>query len=300
MSSFRLRFGCHDFLNSRPFTFAFTQGVIEPGFDLHFDAPAALARRLKDGDLDLSLIPSIEYATGDSYRIVKDFAIVSTGRVDSVLLFGKTEMNKMKTVAVDERSRTSSAMLRILFKEKLGFLPEFVTCEANLRKMLEVADGGLLIGDAALQIASKDYRIHARNYLQLSRLARAFPPFTKGGQEYDLGLEWYRLTEKPFVHALLAVRPGIDRNDLRAVLKQLREAKRYGLSKISEIAEQEWERLVLVKERCAEYLTKRIRYEMSDVDAEGLSYFFGMARKHGVLSQPVELKFYETPLEVES
>lgn len=297
MSARRLRFGCHDFLNSKPLTYALTEGLVKSDFELLFDHPAALARRLHEGDLDFSMIPSIEYAKGENYKIVRDFAIVSVGRVDSVLLFGKTEMKKMKTVAVDSRSLTSVAMLQILFQENFGYCPVFIPCEPNLRKMMNQADGGLIIGDPALQVTSKDYRIHARNYLQLSQLTRHFPPFSKNVREYDLGLEWYRLTEMPFVHAVTAVRPGVD---IRPVLPQLRKAKILGQSRIPEIADREWESLVLMKERCVEYLTKRIRYEISDADVGGLAHFFGMARKHGIVSKPVELRFYETHMEVGS
>ena len=60
------------------------------GFQVITDSPAALADRLKLNDLDLAMIPSVEYfKSADSYRLVPGICIASRGKVDTVLFLNE-------------------------------------------------------------------------------------------------------------------------------------------------------------------------------------------------------------------
>ena len=73
-----VRLGAVGYLNARPLVFGLDRC---PRFTLRYDLPSECARLLHAGDIDLGLIPSIEYLRGDSYRIVPELAIASRGPV---------------------------------------------------------------------------------------------------------------------------------------------------------------------------------------------------------------------------
>jgi len=261
-----LRFGCHNFLNAKPLTFALTNGILKHNFELISDTPANLSDMLKEGRLDIAVIPSIEYARIPGLKLIRDFSISSLGTVNTVLLFSKNEIHDIETVAVDNSSRTSIAMLKIILKERFKVSPDFIPVKPVISEMMDRADAGLIIGDNALKINRKKF------------------------VTYDLGEEWYLLTGRPFVHAVLAVRDEIDLGDGLNILKK---AKEIGLSSINEISSEESKRLKISKEVCIDYLTKRIIYEFGDNEIDGLHYFYKLSKEHGIIDKDVRLQFYE-------
>jgi chorismate dehydratase len=92
--------------------------------DLMFDLPSRLADRLAKGDLDIALIPSIEFFQNPSYTIVSDACIACRGPVLSVKLFSRVPFEKIITLALDEGSRTSVALVRTLLRERYGLSPQ--------------------------------------------------------------------------------------------------------------------------------------------------------------------------------
>ncbi len=94
-----------------------------PQAELIFDLPSRLADNLAAGQLDVALIPSIEYFQNPSYKIVSDACIACRGPVLSVKLFCRVPAQQIRSLALDEGSRTSAALVRILLKERFGLEP---------------------------------------------------------------------------------------------------------------------------------------------------------------------------------
>ena len=182
MTQSALRFGIHDFLNASPLLLMLKEQGANLGFQIKTDSPAALADRLKAGNLDLAMIPSVEYfKLADSYRLVPRVCIASRGQVGSVLLLAKKPLSEISSVAADFRSRTSVALLKILFPFPSDLVVHLVP--PDLESMLVDHSAALIIGDRALTLGEFD------------------PSLTV----YDLSEEWFRQTGKTFVHAVLAV-----------------------------------------------------------------------------------------------
>ena len=104
-----VRLGAVGYLNARPLVFGLDRS---PRFDLRYDLPSECARLLHAGDVDVGLIPSIEYLRGDSYRIVPDLAITSSGPVRSVALFTTRPIGDVRSILMDTSSRTSVALVQ--------------------------------------------------------------------------------------------------------------------------------------------------------------------------------------------
>ena len=115
----RLRVGAVQYLNTKPLV----HGLAKHGIEFGVDLPSRLADRLANGQLDVALIPSIELFRGDRYRVISDACIACRGPVMSVKLFFRTQPGKVARLAVDEGSRASAALARILLAERFGVPP---------------------------------------------------------------------------------------------------------------------------------------------------------------------------------
>lgn len=182
----RPRVGRIDFINCFPLYLHFEEELERRGAraDVVAGSPAELNRMLVDGRIDLTLCSSIEYARhADVLAILDDLAIGAVGAVDSVQLFSKVPLERLKTVALTEKSATSVCLLRILCRE-WGIAPAFGPRLRPLSETLARYDAVLLIGDEALHVLRDGvYPIHV-----------------------DLGEAWHQLTGLPMVFAVCGVR----------------------------------------------------------------------------------------------
>ena len=260
----KIKFGCHNFLNSKPILIPLIEKNIS-NLEIIQESPAVLASLLRQEKLDLSFVPSIEYAKNTDYLIVNNISISSLGTVNTVLLTSKTKMEDIKTVAADNRSLSSIVLLKILFKEKFNRLPFFNYTEPDYEKMLSSNDAALIIGD---------------NTFSFERTGKTI---------YDLSREWFQLTGKPFVHALLCVRKEVqvDKNIIMTILKSRDE----GLASIEQISKDEAPKLGITKEKCTDYLKNKIRYNLGNEEQEGLKEFFSLAFSHGFIKSKPKLNF---------
>ena len=110
----KLKIGTIPFLNTKPITYGIERGLGEGRFDVEFHPPSTGARLLAEGKLDLVLLPTIEYARNEGLHIVPGISVAARGEVLSVLLLSDKPLSEIESIAVDDRSRTSVALLRIL------------------------------------------------------------------------------------------------------------------------------------------------------------------------------------------
>src|ERR1051326_8029533 len=113
-----VRLGAVGYLNARPLVYQLDRS---PSFSLRFDIPSKCADLLHSGDIDVGLIPSIEYLRGRPMAIVPDIAIASRGLVTSVMLYTTKPIDDVKSIAMDTSSRTSVALVRELVSIAIDF-----------------------------------------------------------------------------------------------------------------------------------------------------------------------------------
>ena len=230
---------------------------------LERDVPSAVARRLHAGEVDLGMIPSVEYAFG-RYDIVPGIAIGSRGAVRSVSLYLARPLDKVRRVALDTSSRTSVALVKVLLRERLGRDPEYVPMAPSLAGMLAAADAALLIGDPALEQES------------------SIPCL-------DLGEAWTRLTGLPFVYAFWAGPAGVV---TRAGVARLRAALDEGLAAFPEIAAAYADGAPERADLYESYLRKNVVYRLGVEEIAGLREFYRRAHALDLLPALPELSFH--------
>src|SRR5713226_6556053 len=155
------RIAASSYLNTAPLIWSFIHGSRRETIELFTDeAPARCAELLARGEVAAALVPVIEYQRMANIAIVADVCVGSRSAVRSVVLVTKlNNLKKVKRVALDDSSRTSVALVKIIFREFLGFEPEWQTSPPDLAAMLAQSDAALIIGDPAMKIPRNQFRV---------------------------------------------------------------------------------------------------------------------------------------------
>lgn len=180
------RVGRIEFVNCFPLYLHFSEELAARGHraEIVDGDPARLNHMLVAGEVDVALPSSIEFARhADELVLLPRVSISSFGAVDSIQLFSTVPRERLRTVAVSEKSATSVVLLKVLCRE-WGIAPEYAPRVGPLADALARFDGLLLIGDEAMHV-----------------LRNGVYPY-----HYDLGEEWRAVTGMPMVYAVCAGR----------------------------------------------------------------------------------------------
>lgn len=239
-----VRVGAVSYLNAKPLIYRFADDAGDA--ELVLDVPSRLADQIAAGELDVALIPSIE-CLEHGYQVVSDACIACRGPVLSVRLLSRVPMHRVTTVAVDAGSRTSVALMRVLFQQRFGRVPRLQVLPLEMDWRRAEADAVLLIGDRA---------IHARG--------------ADAGATWDLGEEWCRAMGMPFVFALWGARAGVETAELDVLLRRLRDG---GTAHVEEIAAAAAPQVGLARDACLSYLRDNLHFTLGPAEREGLELF---------------------------
>lgn len=259
-----IRIGAVSYLNTKPLIYELER--LAPDAELILDYPSRLAESLQACQLDVALIPVIEYFRAGSYSLVPGIGIAGDGPVLSVTLFSRVPWSAIRRVALDEGSRTSAALAQILLRLRHGVRAEICPLPISAAVEQVDADAVLLIGDRAMRAC-------------LPGFAHAF----------DLGQEWHDWTGLPFVYAAWAVRAGVDLGPVAAVLQ---EAKRRGCANLGPIAAHEAPLLGLDAGYCRRYLGNIIRFDLGPRELAGLRHYYDLACELDLAPRGVDVELY--------
>ena len=270
MSKKFLRFGLHDFLNAQPLLVPLLEDAEKNRMEMVTGFPSQLAEMLASGRLDLAMIPTVEYLKGAAgYRLIPDIAIASRDKVGTVLLVTKRPVEEVKTLALDNRSRTSVALLKILFAANFRRDIVLEPLPPEPRAMLKTHDAALIIGD--------------QNF--------SLPELEDKTRVYDLSAEWFKKTGKTFVHAVLAIREGVVLGE--GFNDAIQSAKREGLLRIPSIVKEYAKGKGLDSIVCEDYLRNKIIYDLGEQEMEGMALFQQLCYEQGLISKKYPLQFIE-------
>ena len=244
-----LRIGCVKYLNARPLIHGW------PG-DVVFDHPSVLCDRLASGALDVALVSSFEFLRNPVYTLVDGISISSHGPVHSVFVAHSGTLEEIEEIEVDPASQTSINLLRCLMAEN-GLSPKFVVRSRLIQRAITPRLAKFFIGDQAIRF--RDDCASTFNF-------------------WDLGEEWEKRTQLPFVYALWLIRPEVTAP--KAIADRLRGCRDNNLREFDVLiaAEEEFS-----PEFCEYYLRECLSYEFGLREKEGLSTFRKLCEKHGIL-----------------
>lgn len=192
----------------------------------------------------------------------------SKGNVRSVVLVTRMrDLRECRSVALDESSRTSAALMKIIFLEFLGVEPKCVTLAPNVDRMLKDNDAALIIGDPAMTFARDDLRV------------------------VDMAGLWREHTGLGFVFALWAVG---NKDVSRVAAIDFAAARDEGLEQIEVILSHYEREIPLTRDELREYLTDDITFHIDEPMKQGMKLYFDLAYKHHLIEQVKQLMFLDT------
>ena len=251
------------YLNAVPLVWGMLKGIQQGRYALEFTTPAACADAVRLGKADLGIIPSIEYQRLDRAQVLSGISIAAKEEVKSVLLLSKVPIEKVQTVAVDNSSRTSAALLRILMRKFYSHWINVIPSAPKPAQMLKRAEAALIIGDPALTYDGQVPEV------------------------YDLAAEWKKFTGLPFVFALWV---GREEAKVGRYRKDFEDSRDYGLAHIDAIAAEYAPKLNMQPPGVKAYLTQNVDYSLDEENRKGLRLFYKLAREAGII--PVEKDLY--------
>ena len=264
------RISASSYSNTAPLIWSFLYGANHGKVEIILDnAPARSAELLAQNRVDAGLVPVFAYQLIDGVKLIPDVCVGARERVRSVCLVTKgEELSDVRSVSLDISSRTSVALTKIIFREFLGFEPEYKTSAPDLNAMLADSDCALLIGDPALRLsADSAFRIpHS-----------AFKVF-------DLAELWKSYTGFGFVFAMWMTPKDKSPIDFAA-------ARNEGAAHIDEIISNYQPEIALGREDFRSYLAENISYSIDESMRQGLELYFELAKKTGLINENKPLRF---------
>jgi len=259
------RLAASSYLNSAPLIWSFLHGPHEGAVEFVEAVPARCAQLLSQGEVDGALVPVIEYQRIDGGALVPNVCVGSQKEVLSVVLVSKNKrLENIQSIALDESSRTSATLVKVIFREFLEREPESTTRSPNLEEMLEKNDAALIIGDPGM----------------------AFP--RQGLNVWDMASLWKEYTGLGFVFAMWMVR---DESILRSREIDFAGARDEGVAHIEEIVQSYQDKIPMRVEELRNYLTENIVFRVDESMERGLRLYFELAFKHGLIERVKPLRF---------
>jgi chorismate dehydratase len=248
----RIRIGSVPYLNARPLIYGLENEVVKA-------PPSTLVKLLRAQAIDIALAPSVTLFDADAYRVVPGISIGSRGPVRSVVLFHLRRLNRLRTVVVDNESRASVMLLKVLLARKYEIEPQYIPAwRLSLKR--SSYDAQLLIGDKAM--LHRDV-----------------------GRKLDLGEAWNEFVQVPFTYALWIARRGVELGD---TVERLRAAKAAGLANIDRIVA---DQRVLPKRLVQRYYAENVRYDFGDDELFGFQLFARMCVELGLAAKEAAVDF---------
>ncbi|MEO8583860.1 MAG: menaquinone biosynthesis protein [Flavitalea sp.] len=237
----KIKVGIVNYLNTAPLVYGLEKCAVKNQIELIPDFPAKLAQSLKDGAIDIGLVPVAVIPELKEWFLVGEHCIGSDGAVASVCIFSEVPIEKIEKIYLDYQSRTSVELAKILLKEYWKISPELLNTFEGYEQKITDTTAGLVIGDRSL-------------------LQRKISTYT-----YDLGEVWKLHTGLPFVFAAWVSNKKLDDQFIKA----FDEANDYGLNRIDEvIALHPFPQFNL-----HDYYTKFISYKLDEHKKQGLNRF---------------------------
>jgi chorismate dehydratase len=260
------RVAASSYLNTAPLIWAFQQGSRQDRVELVTDeAPARCGDLLAQGKVQAALVPIIEYQRIPDVRIVPGVCVGSHSAVRSVVLVSRYEnLSQVGTVALDESSRTSQALVKIIFREFLGVEPQWQSSGPDVPAMLKNNEAALVIGDPAMNIS------------------------LPGVHVYDLATLWHKFTNTGFVFAMWMTEV---RHVEAASKVNFAGARDEGLQNLERIVANYADEVPLPLAELRKYLTENITFHVDEELAQGMRLYFQLALKHGLIEENKPLQF---------
>lgn len=231
-------------------TYPFIYGLKETGFEkkviLETDHPSECAAKLIDNRADVGLIPVAALPLLKEYHIISDYCIGSNGNVRTVMLLSNSEFDRIRTIYLDYRSRSSVNLTKVLAKNSWKREFEWVNTSKGFDFTgIGATEAVVLIGDQCFEY-EKSFRY-----------------------SIDLAGAWKDFTGLPFVFACWTANKELD----ASFISEFNSALLPGIQNIDAVVEKYGKTGKIRDGELKKYLTENIDYEFNDGKKKALKMF---------------------------
>jgi chorismate dehydratase len=253
------RIAASSYLNTAPLIWSFQHGSRARTIKLIIDtAPARSAEMLRTSRVCAALVPVIEYARIPDSELVPGVCVGARRQVRSVVLATDgRDLTQIRSVTLDPASRTSAALVQIIFREFFQLDVRFDVTASNEKPESSKTDARLVIGDPAMRLDQGRWRI------------------------FDLAEMWHRFTGYGFVFAMWM----LDRKQREAAKVDFAGARDEGLAHTDDIIRRYKSNVPLSENHLHRYLHENISYQLDDSMESGMRLFFQLAYKHDLIAR---------------
>ena len=245
----KIRVSVVSYINSFPFIYGILNSNLKDKIELTDDIPAICGQKLINNQADLGLVPVAILPQLPNYEIVGKYCIGATGPVKTVLLLSQDNPENLHTIYLDNESRTSVQLIRIIVNEFWKMEVVWKNLAGYTGNYDEPKTGFVMIGD------------------------KTFTYAPKFGFITDLAEEWQKQTSLPFVFACWVANKKLP----DAFITEFNLAVEYGINNREKS-------IVLAKnpiisnEAMIDYLENAISYDFDEKKQEALTLFLGFIK----------------------
>ncbi len=243
----KIKVAAVSYLNTKPLLYGIEHSPVMKDMELLLNYPSQLAKSLKEGNIDMALLPVAAMQEIPGARIVSDYGIASDGNVASVAIFSQVPMQEIKTVYLDYQSRSSVRLAQLLLEKHWKKQVEFKDAGENYIDYINGSAAGVIIGDRALKQRTNFEFI------------------------FDLATGWKEYTGLDFIFAA-----WVANKDLSAdFIKMFNDANAEGLKHIDAVVAANPFPYYDLKE----YYTENIKYYFDDDKKKGMNRFLELIKE---------------------
>lgn len=261
-----IRLAVTKFLNTYPLIWDLEKSNYKD-IELIKEAPARCSSLLLKDKVDGGFVPVSTFAYRQDLLVLLNPCVSSNNTVRTVKLYSNKEIDKIYEVIVDEDSRASVILLKILLtikyrKHKLTFFKSNVSEVENINDEF----GYLVIGDKNFRLV-KDFKY-----------------------QYDLASEWIEWVNLPFIFALWMLVDNKENRKMGALIKSSYIKAKRNMDKVCEEASDYWD---IPLEEIRSYFKENINFEVSLSGIKAMKLYFQMAYELKILPKVGEINFID-------
>jgi len=228
-----------DYFNTEPFLAGLRTAVDQ--YEIIGKIPAECTTCFNSKKADIGLVPVASFFEMELAHMITNYGIGCDGTVRTVVLFSNTHKTEIRKIYLDDHSRTSVQLCRIVAKRFWNIDVEFVRTDVS-RISLGQNEAMLMIGD------------------------KVFVNEGRYDYAYDLGEEWKEETGLPFVFAIWVSHEKVS------------EVEEQGLNAIFEKGLQQIPKIVKDLKKLKDmdlqsYFEKNIVYRIGEEGREAIALF---------------------------
>jgi chorismate dehydratase len=231
-----------NYINAKPFGFGLSS-YADTNFEVLMANPAECAKLYEQGSVDIALIPVGALHYIQDYQVITDFCIGCNGAVKTVCIFSDQELKNCHTIYLDDHSRTSALLCKLIIGEYFKMQPNYAPASVE-NLVLESGAAKLMIGDKVFE-NEHDYKF-----------------------KYDLGSIWLEWKNLPFAFAVWIAR----KNTNVEIIKHLNLALAEGIDHVAELSQED--------DELALYFSKHISYVLNEGKRRSMQIYLDESLKY--------------------